>query len=164
MTAPRDPEPETERLVFSAILRPHRSLTPRGVAGVICFFAAFSAAMAFPFLMLGAWPVAGFLGLEAGLVALALLVSHAQSANEEQIFLSRMQLLIRRLDWRGAIREVSFNPLWSRLEREEHPEWGLEKLSVVQGQRRSIVGACLNNEDRADFAQAFSQALAEAKR
>lgn len=164
MTAPRDPESETERLVFSAILRPHRSLTPSGVRGVIGFFAFFSFAMAFPFLMLGAWPVAGFLGLEAGLVALALLISEAQARNEEQIFLSRLQLLIRRMDWRGHIGELRFNPLWSRLEREEHPEWGLEKLSVVQGQRRAIVGACLNNEDRADFAKAFSQALAEAKR
>ncbi len=159
-----DPQTEAERLVFHAILRPHRSLGPRGLAFVIGFFALCLSLIAVPFLVAGAWPIVGFLGLDAVLIWLALRVNAAEGRNEEQIFLSRILLLIRQLDWRGARREAKFNPRWLRLEREVHPEWGLERLSVVQGRQREVIGACLNPEDRADFARAFSDALAEARR
>ncbi|MCA0405518.1 MAG: DUF2244 domain-containing protein [Proteobacteria bacterium] len=164
MTAAHDPKSEAERLLFSAVLRPHRSLSPQGLALVVGLIALGLALASIPFFLLGAWPVVGFFGLDAGLIWLAFRINAAEARNEEQIFLSRIHLLIRNLDWRGAIREAEFNPRWLRLEREEHPEWGIERLSVVQGKARQVVGACLNHEDRAEFAQVFSNALIEAKR
>lgn len=153
-----------EHLLFSAILRPHRSLSPRGLAILLGFVALGGALSSLPFLLIGAWPVVGFFGLDVALIWLALRINAAEGRNEEQIFLSRIVLLVRNLDWRGSIREVQFNPRWLRLEKDVHPEWGLERLSVVQGRARKVVGACLNPEDRAEFADVFGAALAEAKR
>lgn len=164
MGTAHDPEPQTEKLLFSAVLRPHRSLSPKGLALVIGLIALGGFLASLPFFLIGAWPVVGFFGLDVALIWLAFRINAAEGRNEEQIFLSRIHLLIRNLDWRGAIREAEFNPRWLRLEREEHPEWGLERLSVVQGRARQVVGACLNYEDRAEFADVFSGALMEAKR
>jgi uncharacterized membrane protein len=159
-----DPESELERPLFTAILRPHRSLTPRGLAFVIGLTALAGLLISLPFYLMGAWPIVGFMGVDVALIALAFRINAAEGRNEEQIFLSRVHLLIRNLSWRGAIREAEFNPRWSRMEREDHPEFGLERLSVVQGRARLEVARCLGREDRAEFADVFGKALAEAKR
>jgi uncharacterized membrane protein len=164
LTPADDPKTEPEKLLFSAILRPHRSLSPRGLAVVIGLMALCVGLSSLPFVLIGAWPVVGFFGLDIALIWLAFRVNAAEGRNEEQIFLSRILLLVRNLDWRGTIREARFNPRWLRLEKEMHPEWGLERLSVVQGRARKVVGACLNAEDRAEFADVFASAIAEAKR
>jgi uncharacterized membrane protein len=160
----RDPESHNEAPVFTAILRPYRSLSPRALSLVIGLTALAGVLVSVPFFLLGAWPIVGFMGLDVALIWLAFRINAAEGRNEEQIFLSRVQLLIRNLNWRGEIREAHFNPRWSRLEREEHPEWGIERLSVVQGPARHVVAACLNYDDRAEFAEVFGAALAEAKR
>jgi uncharacterized membrane protein len=162
--AQRDPESELETPLFTAILRPHRSLSPRGLAWVIGLTSLAGLAISLPFFFLGAWPIVGFMGLDVALIALAFRINAAEGRNEEQIFLSRIHLLIRQLGWRGELREASFNPRWSQLEREDHPEWGLERLAVVQGRTRQEVARCLGREDRAEFAEVFGKALAEAKR
>lgn len=165
MTMPaRDPESDNEAPVFTAILRPHRSLSPQALAWVIGLTALAGILVSIPFYLMGAWPIVGFMGVDVILIWLAFRINAAEARNEEQIFLSRVRLFIRNLDWRGKSRETALNPRWSRLEREEHPEWGLERLCVVQGRARHEVARCLGREDRADFADAFARALAEAKR
>jgi uncharacterized membrane protein len=160
----RDPESDWETPIFTAILRPHRSLSPRGLSWVIGLTALAGFVISLPFFFLGAWPILGFMGLDVALIALAFRINAAEGRNEEQIFLSRVHLLVRNLGWRGEIREAGFNPRWSKLEREDHPEFGLERLDVVQGRTRQEVARCLGREDRAEFAEVFGKALAEAKR
>ncbi len=54
----------TTALYFDAWLRPHRSLTRRGLALVLALAAVPSFGLGLVFLSLGAWPVTGFLVLD----------------------------------------------------------------------------------------------------
>ena len=53
---------------FDAILRPNRSLSPRGFRLLMLAFGAMLFGVGGWFFMVGAWPVFGFMGLEIGLV------------------------------------------------------------------------------------------------
>lgn len=150
--------------IFTATLHPHRSLSKQGLVVLMAFVGIVSLAVSLPFYLLGAWPVAGFMGLDVALIYLAFRYNNAAAGSYEQIVLSRLELLFRSVNWRGVAREARFNPLWTRLEKEEHPEFGIERLALVQGRARVEIAGCLGREARADFAEAFQRALADAKR
>ena len=160
----RDPYARMETPIFAATLQPHRSLSPFGLSLLLGFVGVIGLAVSIPFYLMGAWPIAGFMGLDVALIYFAFRYNNAEARAYEQVFLSRIELLFRSVNWRGTIREARFNPLWTRLEKEEHPEFGLERLSIVQGRAKVEIGACLGREERADFAEAFQRALSESKR
>ncbi|MGL5448142.1 MAG: DUF2244 domain-containing protein [Rhabdaerophilum sp.] len=150
--------------VFDAVITPHRSLSSRGHFWLMAFLVLVTTAISIPFYLLGAWPVVGFLGVDLVLIYFAFRYHNATARAHERIVLSRIQLLFCSVSWRGKVRERIFNPAWVRLEREEHPEFGTEKLEIVQGKSRVEIAAQLGREERADFASAFQKALATAKR
>ncbi|MCA0400037.1 MAG: DUF2244 domain-containing protein [Proteobacteria bacterium] len=149
---------------FSARLVAHRSLTPRGLAFVMGFVGAIGLAVSIPFFLMGAWPVAGFMGLDVALIYLAFRANNRAASAYEEILLSPVLLLVRSVSAKGALREMRFNPLWARLEREDHPEYGIERLALREGRRQVEIGACLGRAHRADLADALKKALGEAKR
>src|SRR2546430_17529060 len=57
---PGQPEPE----LFSALLTPHRSLSRTGFLVLMAFVSAVSFAAGLAFLLMGAWQVLGFFGLD----------------------------------------------------------------------------------------------------
>ncbi len=130
----------------------------------MAFVGTVGLAVSIPFYLMGAWPIVGFMGLDVLLIYGAFRYNNATARAVEQVFLSRFDLLVRSISWRGFVRESRFNPLWTRLEREDHPEDGIEKLALVQGRQRCELGAFLGRGERADFADAFQRALGEAKR
>jgi uncharacterized membrane protein len=162
--SPRDPISPMDAPLFTATLHPHRSLSPFGLSLVLGFVGVVGLAVSIPFYLMGAWPVVGFMGLDVALIYFAFRYNNAEARAYEEVLLTRIELLFRAVDWRGRMREARFNPFWTRLEKEEHPEFGLEKLSIVQGRARVEIGACLGREERADFAEAFQRALSESKR
>jgi len=159
-----DPKSRDGEMIFIAELYPHRSLSKRGLALLMTFVGAAGIAVSIPFYLLGAWPIIGFMGLDVLLIYGAFRYNNAAARAVEQVFLSRFDLLVRSISWRGFIRESRFNPLWTRLEREDHPELGLERLALVQGRSRLEIATCLGRHERAEFAAAFQHALSEAKR
>jgi len=150
--------------VFTARITPHRSLSQRGLALLLGFIGAVGLVTSIPFYLVGAWPVLGFMGLDILLVYLAFRYHNATARAYEEVFLSRIALLVRAVNWRGQSREATFNPLWVRLEREEHPEFGNEGLTLVQGRQRVELAQCLGREERGDFADALQSALHQARR
>lgn len=150
--------------VFDAVITPHRSLTSRGLAWLMAFLALVSIAVSIPFYLIGAWPVVGFMGLDLALIYFAFRYHNATARAYERIVITRIELLFSSVSWRGQRRERQFNTAWARLEREEHPEFGTEKLEIVQGHSRVEIAAQLGREERAQFATAFQKALATAKR
>lgn len=161
-----NPKSETilNQPVFTAEITPHRSLSPKGLMLLMGFFALVITAMSIPFYLMGAWPVVGFLGIDIVLIYLAFRYHNATARAYEQVFLSRLELVFRRVTWRGRVSEKRFNTLWTRIEREEHPEFGTEKLEIVQGRQRVEVASALGREERGEFADAFQRALSSAKR
>lgn len=150
--------------VFDAVITPHRSLSGRGLFWLMAFFVFVTTAISIPFYLMGAWPVVGFLGLDLLLIYAAFRYHNATARAYERIVLSRIELMFRSVSWRGAVKERRFNPVWVRLERQEHPEFGTEKLELVQGKQRVEIASQLGREERGDFARHFQNALTSAKR
>ena len=117
MSAGKDDPDAGERPVFEAVIRPHRSLGPGGLRIVLTLCCLATLVASVPFVALGVWPVAGFFGLDLLALALALHVNIRAGGGFEQVVLTPIEILIRRVTHRGAAREWRFNPLWTMLAR-----------------------------------------------
>lgn len=154
---------DADRIVFQARLAPHRALGRRGHAILFALVIGVTTLVSIPFYILGALPVVGFLGLDVVLLWIAFRVSNARARAYEELVLTHIELLYRRITWRGRRSEWRFNPLWVRLARDDHQEFGLQRLALVEGRRRVEMAAFLGAEEKADFADALKAALAAAR-
>jgi uncharacterized membrane protein len=150
--------------LFSAILTPHRSLGGTGFLAVMLLIGGISFAAGLAFFIAGAWPVVGFLGLDVLLVYWAFRASYRSAAAYEQVTMTPSALKVRKVSPRGEIAEWTLNPVWVRLQREAHAEFGIERLFLVSHGRRLPVAAFLGPEEKASFADALAAALGEARR
>jgi uncharacterized membrane protein len=161
---PPDNDAHSEPKIFSAILTPHRSLGPTGFLILMGCLGGASFATGVVFILLGAWPVLGFLGLDVLLVYLAFRINYRAAGAYEQVTVTASELTVRKVTPLGRVREWSANPLWVRLQQDVHEEFGVERLFLIsRGQRLAIAGF-LGPTEKASFAKALSQALFEAKR
>lgn len=158
------PAPAPDQTLFSATLTPHRSLSPFGFRLVMALIVVGCLIQAVPMLLLGAWPVGFFFGLDILAIYVAFRISNARARRAEQVLLSRAELLVRRFGWRGDVDERRFNPFWVRLKTEEDPDYGMQRIALVQRRQELEIGAFLAPFEKADFARAFGIALARAKR
>ena len=166
MSADNDPAPERSRepTIFSAVLTPHRSLSPRGFLLLMLALGLISFATGMTFFLAGAWPVLGFCGLDVLLVYWAFQVSFHRAKAYEQVTVTPSELTVRKVSPRGRISEWTLNPLWVRLDRVVHAEFGIERLFLVSHGRRLAIAGFLGPDEKASFALALSAALGEAKR
>jgi len=154
-------EPPT---LFSAMLTPHRSLNRAGFLILMAFLSLVSFAAGVTFLMLGAWPVFGFFGLDVLAVYFAFRTNFARATAREEISVTPTELRVRRVSHHGAVSEFSFNPLWVRLDRQVHEEYGIERLALVSRGKSLTIASFLGPDEKASFAKALTTALAAAKR
>ena len=85
MTAGNDFDPALDQpTLFSARVTPHRSLNPTGFLVLMIFIGAVSFVAGIAFLLMGAWPVIGFLGLDVLLVYWAFRVNYRAAAAYEE--------------------------------------------------------------------------------
>ncbi len=150
--------------IFSAVITPHRSLTPRGFLILMLCLGGLSFVSGMAFVLMGAWPVFGFFGLDVLLVYLAFRANFRAARAYEEVTVTVSELTVRKVNPRGGVREWTLNPVWVRLERIVHQEFGIERLFLVSRGRRLTIGSALGPEEKASFAQALSNALGEAKR
>ena len=153
-----------DRPVFAAVIQPHRSLDRNGFRTVMALCCLAGAAASIPFLVLGLWPVAGFFGLELLALYVAFRINNRRAASFEEVVLTPIELMFRRVTHRGERREWRFNPLWTRLDRESDADFGLQKLALVSRGERLVIAGDLSPPERESFAEALGQALADVKR
>jgi uncharacterized membrane protein len=165
-TPPAHPETANgaQHPVFAAVIEPHRSLGPRGFSALMRLSCLAVATASIPFVALGLWPVAGLLGLELLALYVALRVNFRAARSFEEVVLTRIDLQLRRVSHRGEGREWRFNPLWTRLDRQDDDEYGLQRLSLISRGERVVIAAALSPPERESFAKALGQALAAVKR
>jgi uncharacterized membrane protein len=155
---------QQEPAIFSAVLTPQRSLGPRGFLALMLVLCCINFVTGMVFLLAGAWPVFGFCGLDVLLVYWAFRVSYRRAKAYEQVTVTPSELTVRQVSHQGRISEWTLNPLWVRLDRVVHAEFGIERLFLVsRGQRLAIAGF-LGAHEKESFAHALSAALGEAKR
>ena len=149
--------------IFSAVLRPYRSLSPRGFMLVMLALVSCSFTAGLAFWAMGAWPVVGFFGLDILLVQFAFRANYRQARAFEEIDVHRDRLTVRQTTARGVTSETAFNPYWARLEVERHPEAGVTRVTIASHGKRLDIAGSLGPWERESFATALSAALAEAR-
>jgi len=165
MTAGNDFAPDAaEPKIFSALLTPHRSLNRAGFLVVMAVLSAVSFAAGIAFLIIGAWPVVGFFGLDALAIYWAFRINFRRARAYEEVSVTPSELRLRRVSHRGHVMEWVFNPLWVRLDQVAHEEFGIERLYLVSKGRRVAVASFLGADEKASFAKALIAALAAARR
>ena len=152
-----------ETPIFIAVLKPHRSLSPRGFVMVMLALISCSFTAGLAFWSMGAWPVVGFFGLDIVLVQLAFRLNYRQARASEEITVFPDRLTVTSTTARGEISEGEFNPYWARLEVQRHPEAGVTRVTIASHGKRLDVAGFLGPHERESFASALSAALAEAR-
>jgi uncharacterized membrane protein len=155
--------PENLRL-FSARLKPHRSLTRRNFHILMGFLTAVSFFFTLPFVLLGAWPVAGFMGIDVAIFYFAFRASFRAARAYEDVEVTFFELLLAKVSAKGERSEWRFNPAFVRLEQEKHEEFGIQRLALVSRGKAVEIASFLGPADKADLATDLSRALAEARR
>jgi len=157
---PGSPQPE----LFSALLTPHRSLNRTGFLVLMGFLSVVSFAAGLAFLLMGAWPVFGFFGLDVLVIYWAFRVNFRSAGATEDIVMTPSELRVRRVSHRGHVMEWTLNPLWVQLEQTGDPEFGIERLYLVSRGRRLSIGHFLGPDEKESFSKALLVALQTAKR
>jgi uncharacterized membrane protein len=152
-----------EPLIFSAVLRPHRSLGPRGFGVLMVVMAVMSSLTGFTFWRLGAWPVPGFMGLDVLALYLAFRLSYRQGRAAEEILMTRSLLTVRRMAPDGRSASAGLNPYWARLEVDRHPEFGILRMAIAWQNHRLAIGHLIGPKERERFAKEFTAALRVAR-
>jgi uncharacterized membrane protein len=114
------------------------------------------------FLIVGAWPVLGFVGIDVALVWWAFKASYRDRRAHERLRLADGVLTVHRVDKRGVEERFTFPSYWLRVRLEESDD-GRGTLVLSSHGRHLVVGAFLAPEERAALAADLSAALARAQ-
>ena len=158
------PEDHAEKTLFSALLTPHRSLSRNGFTALMILAGAVLLVQGFFFFVAGAWPIATFCGLDLLALYVAFKLNYRAGRAREEVQVSRRELLIRKITPAGRATDHRYNPFWARFLVDRHDEIGITSMKVSGEGRTTPIGSFLNPDDRESFADAFSNALATARR
>ena len=141
---------ELEPTIFSATITPHRSLGNAGFLVLMIVFGAVSFLSGIAFLLMGAWPVFGFFGLDVLLLYWALRLNYRHAAAYEEIKVTASALTVRKVNHRGQSREWRLNPLWVKLDTESTEEFGIARLFLVtRGKQLTVASGKASRESLA---------------
>jgi len=150
--------------IFARRTVPHRSLDRRGFHRLLMVFAGFSFCVTLPFVIMGAWPVAGFMGVDVLIFYFAFRANFRAANAYEDVTVTPVLLHIERVSHRGKRLEWRLNPLWVRLGRQEDGDFGLGHIRPGARGRALEGPARPGPEAREQYANELARALAEAKR
>ena len=150
--------------LLSVRLTPHRSLNPHNFHVLLAIFTGVSFFTTLPFVILGAWPVAGFMGLDVAIFYFAFRANFYAARAYEELKLTFFELVLAKVSPRGERAEWRFNPSFVRLDQEKHEEFGTQRLALVSRGKAVEIAAFLGPAAKENFATDLSRALAEARR
>src|SRR5215468_5869304 len=131
-----------EPALFSAVVTPNRSLSHAGFLIVMAIVGGTSFVAGMAFLLLGAWPVFGFFGLDVVLIYWAFRANYRAATAFEEVTVTASELRVRK----------------------SHDEFGIERLFLVSRGRRLPIASLLGPQEKESFAAALGAAIGEAKR
>lgn len=144
--------------LMDAVLTPNRSLSRQAFLLVMGSFVFMNLAVAMFFLLDGAYPVSGFLGLDVLALAWAFRVNYRSGKAMERVVVSPSAVHVMR---RPPNRPESYwevSPLWLQV----HDD--AKAVRLAAGGRSVFVGGFLSPPERTQFAAALKRALANARR
>ncbi|WP_282604709.1 DUF2244 domain-containing protein [Pelagibius sp. Alg239-R121] len=150
-------------LLLNARLRPNRSLSPRGFVILMTIVCTVSFVGGLAFFLSGAWPVVGFLGFDVLLIFLAFRINYRDGRNYETLCMTRRELEVTKVNYHGKVRRWLFQPAWLQVDIDNPVEHN-SMLTLRSHGRSLIIGSFLTPEERAEVANAISNALMRARR
>jgi uncharacterized membrane protein len=147
---------------FRAVLTPHRSLGPTGFVVLMAALAGISFATGIAFLLIGAWPVLGFFGLDVALVYVAFKLNYRSGRLYETVELTPAKLTWTRVHPSGRREQFDCNPYWARVNLREWPDGRTDLRLIAQG-KELVFGRFLTDDERRQFANALRGALVDAR-
>src|SRR5215470_6718058 len=157
MESPTPPKLSAAPVFFDAVLYPHRSLPPRGFMLLMLLLSVVSFAAGVSFVLLGAWPIFGYFGLDVLLIYLAFRASYRSARMHERVSLTEATLTVERVSQRGERRRWQFQPFWLRVVLEEQEE--TNRLVLTSHGSEVVVGGFLAPAERKSLAAALKDAL-----
>lgn len=150
--------PTPDAMFFEAVIVPHRSLSRRGRYLLLAAIALMGTVSGTIFLLLGAWPVAGFTGLELPFAGW-LIHHHAMAArSSETVIIAPSGLQIRRTMPDGRRSLVTLPVGWLQVRLRETPG-RVPTLFVGSRDDWREIGHTLGEEEKRDLAAAIIDAI-----
>ena len=147
-----------ETLLFEATIKPHRSLSPRGLRLVLAAIGLACVLDAVVFPLIGAWPVGGIAGLELILAAVLLRLNARAARASEVLLLTEAELRVVRTDLQGRRAEKVLPPAWLTVHLEERPGRVSGLWLGTRGAREEVARS-LGEDEKRDLARALREAL-----
>ena len=148
---------------FTAVLRPYRSLGPRGFFMLMTIVVGVSFIAGIAFTLAGAWPVFGFFGLDVALIYIAFRINYRDARLFERVELDRDALKVTRVDPWGGAQSWTFNPYWVRFQF-HNAERDEPELKLSTHGQELVFGSFLNEDEKTEFGQVLAQSLASIRR
>lgn len=151
--------PEAEGpLYMDAVLTPNRSWSAGAYKWMLIAVIAVNAAVALFFIAQGAFPVAGFLGLDVLALWIAFRVNYRAGRCAERVQVVGVELRLTRRDAKGREDHWRASPLFARVSRDQ------SGVIIRAGRGAMRVAAFLSPPERKDFAAALDDALWRARK
>ncbi len=147
---------------FRAVLTPHRSLSPSGFLILMIAIGVVSFCVGLAFLLMGAWPVMGFFGLDVALIYWAFRQNYRSGNEREAIEVTPEAVTITRFTPDGKASRSDFNTYWVRVALDERTD-GRTALRLVSHGKSLIFGTFLTDDERREFADLLSGELIAAR-
>ena len=148
------------RTLFDAVLKPRRSLSPRGFRIMLAGVFACGLIVGTPFLSRGVWPVLPYFGLEIVLLYAAFRINYRSARGFEAVQLTPEALTVECVKPSGRTDRFRFQPPhWLRVT-VEHRRGGGNSLRLSSHGRSITLGSFLTPGERLAFAADLRSALA----
>src|SRR3954449_13507286 len=145
---------QPDAAAFEAVLYPNRSLGRGGFIAVMAGVSTVSAALGGAFLLVGAWPVTGFFGLDVLLLYLAFRAARRAAQRREHIRLDASGLHVPRIGPGGGGAAWRVAPSRGRVPTGAPPRRD-SLLTLASHGRRLAIGLFLTPEERLHLARAL---------
>lgn len=156
--SPGPPLFDGKPLLLDAVLHPHRSLSAQAFKLMLIVVIAVNVVVAAVFVAQGAFPVAGFLGLDVLALWLAFRWNYRAAQIAEYVRIAPGAVHVAAVDQKGVATHWVVNPIWARVARDGRG------VLIRAGAGQMRVGAFLSPKECDSFAEALDTALHKAKR
>jgi uncharacterized membrane protein len=143
---------------FERVLLPYRSLPPLGFHVLMGVLFLISLGAGILFVLLGAWPVCGFFGLDVALVYVAFRLNYRSARQREILRLAGEQFTVERVGIRGERQFWRFQPFWLRVVLDEASDES-NRLSLSSHGQSLTIASFLPPPMRRELATTLRQVL-----
>ena len=151
-----------ETIYMDAVLEPNRSLSPGAFKMVMAIVATASIGAGFIYLLLGAWPVVGFFGLDALIIWLLFRRSFRDQRQRTRVRVTAEHVRLHHIRPDGTEKEAELPTAFARVELNEPLSWN-SWLRIEHGQKAYVIGRFLTPKERKSLAEALRTALIRAR-